>query len=533
LPATLSTWGGSTPNLSAGFISNPSSQRSLIDEARIQTIVFDILALPTVPNTRELLIEWIRRTRKRRLVDATGWWVAMDEEQSGVDFVDAALNLIESGCMDKHHFHLVSVFEQVRQAFLLPERSDRVARRIEAIRQAALVSQEENNRWRRKKAAPVKAVPIEQPVVVQEPVKSTGFVIMRPMAIRSGTALQLVTDMPPPLPLGAALPPLTESLPVQSSEHGSETSPSPSVNREASDPDQPGNDESEPSTAVQDMFVVRDLASEFKSGAALPSPLEMPQQTTRHRKGMSKMSVFSSETALEMASIFATRDSASRTSHRSLTSPEPETEPIPKLSTLAEESPRLMSETDPIDSLMTHSPARSRLQSVPLSDEVLSDGETVARESFDADVDEGEISPFPKATSPPRPIPDRSTSLQQNMPSTSTQPNSPSTPALGSILKRTPAATPDPSRFVLTMPSTLSQVLNLFEPGTSNLAAGLSPGMLEIELLRIIESERQKVSLQGQAWSRQDTVRVGWLLEEIRSTVSRGDPERYIFLARN
>lgn len=237
---------------------------------------------------------------------------------------------------------------------------------------------------------------------------------------------------------------------------------------------------------------------------------------TRHRKGMSKMSVFSSETALEMASIFATRDSASRASQRSLASPEPDSGPTPKLSPLAEESPRLPSENDPTEVIMTHSPARSRLRSIPLSDELLSDGEVVASDPLE--VADGEISPYPKATSPPRAIPDRSTSLQNTTSTVQLSPSSTFGPE--SILKRTVQPAPEQRRFVLSLPSTLSQILNLFEPGTTRLAPGLSPGMLEIELLKIVESERQKASLQGLIWSRQDTVRVSWLLDEIKHTVS-------------
>ena len=512
LPATLSTWGGSTPNLAAGNISNPISQRSLIDEVRIQTLVSDILALPTVPNTREILIEWIRRTRHRQLVEAKGWWVTMSGDLRGVDFVDDTLNLVESDCMDKHHFHLIPVFDHVRKAFLLPERSVQVLRRAEAIRQATSRVQEDRNRYRQGK-------PATEQGQGQEPVKATVLVIKRSTELTSGTALQLVTDT---FPLAEAdRSALAESVSGQPVEFcGTLDRPVPDRD-DSEELDQPGTDQSEPSTAVHETFVAPNTGSEMKLSAAFPSPLEPSHHATRHRKGMSKMSVFSSETALEMASIFATRDSASRSSHRSLASSEPEPEPIPKLSPLPEESPRPLSDNDPL--AIAYSPSQSRLRSIPLSDEVYSDGENNVRISFEGG--DGDISPFPKVTSPPRPIPDRTTSLQQGVPTSRSKVAD--GPAAGSILKRTPQATPDPNRFLLTMPSTLSQVLNLFEPGTTRLAPGLSPGMLEIELLRIIEAERQKISLQGQTWSRQETSRAAWLLEEIRLTVSSAG-QRYV-----
>lgn len=502
LPNTLATWGGSTPNL----ISTSAKPVDKFNDGG--DLLLDIIALPTAPNTKELLIEWLRRARQHRLMNSYGWWISVDDGESGVHYANNMLQNLEMGCLDHGQHHLIHVFDEIRQSFRLAQQSDDIVARSGKLRQETI--EYEASQYR----SSATSKQVQRPKIVHHNSHGPPFDEKRALAPSSGTALQLVTEVSPP------------ASAQQHPETGEHTYPaddvteSGAVRHNSSDESHRSSRGTASDTGHESNQILAFQASALKSDKVdTGSPrlsLEMPRHVAaRHRKGLSKMSVFSSETALEMASIFATRGSESRASVRRNSSPEPELEPeppLPKLSPLTEE-PRSISDFDiPEQSesmLVPATPPKS--QSVPLSEELdLPVGD-------EDELEDGTISPFPKPTSPPHSIPNRSTSLHHGGaggPATWS-----SAPMNGSTLKPTVQAQIAPAQTVPSLPSTLSQVMRLFEPGLTQLATSLTPGMLEIELLKIIESERQKALYAGREWNNDDVCRVMWLLKEIQTTV--------------
>ena len=502
LPNTLATWGGSTPNLTSGS-AKPADE---FDDAG--DLLLDIVALPTAPNTRELLTEWLRSARQYRLMKSYGWRISVDGGYSGVHDAENMLQALEMGCLDHGQHHLNHVFVEIRKAFRLRQQSDDVVSRTDKIRQELI--EYEALQYR----SSVTPKQVQRPKIVHHISYELTLGEKRTVAPSSGTALQLVTEVSPPKPAQQK---------VESGEHpyaAVEEPESRVVQLHSSDESQRSAGAETSDTGHDSSQIMAAQAGVVRSDkvdtASLRLSLEIPRHVAaRHRKGLSKMSVFSSETALEMASIFATRGSDSRASVRRNSSPEPEPEPeppLPKLSPLTEE-PRSISEFGgPDESESMAVPATpSKSKSVPLTEE------SELPVGSEHELEDGTISPFPKPTSPPHSIPNRSTSLHHGR--ADRQANWSNAPVNGSILKPRQAQTaPDSS--VSALPSTLSQVMRLFEPGLTQLATSLTPGMLEIELLKIIESERQKAVCANREWNRDDVSRVMWLLKEIQTTVS-------------
>jgi hypothetical protein len=491
LPNNLSTWGGSTPNLAIPFSSpSVSSVASMIKENQAETLLINILALPTLTNTRELVIEWIRKLRQQRLKDGTGWWLSDGKSVSGVEYMESVLESLELDCYEKKQYQLQTMFDAVRKAFLLePSQVHDRARAGEAAR-------------RYREASEGKIFPRSTLVtkVWQENDGPPSFKVHRPnVAIGEADTAQDV---------------LTASL-----------------STELRRPSLVGltaisEDKSSSSHSVEDSLITQNAlgllpADSIIAEAVEPVPprlsVEIPRALPRHRKALSKLSEAGSEMAMEMASIFATRDSNSRASNHTMSildhdgdiKPRPFTEDAahPNVSTIWEVEQNSSTEPGLV-------PAPVEPQTDDLSPSV--------SRNFPLEEDENDsISPFPKPTSPPRPIPDRSTSLLNETNSRSRN--------LGSNIERgrqsrTSSYNSDEvsatgSRMAYLQPSTLSQVLTLFN-GRGQLIPGLSPGMLEIELLKIVETERQKSLARARDWTQQDVDRVGWLIDEIRATVS-------------
>jgi hypothetical protein len=502
LPNTLATWGGSTPNLISGSVKPIDT----FNDAG--GLLLDIIALPTAPNTKELLIEWLRHARQYHLMKSCGWWISVDGGNAGIHHANNVLQNLEMGCLDHGQHHLNPVFVEIRKAFQLPQQSDHIVARTDKIRQEMI--EYEASQYR----SSVTPKQVQRPKIVHHSSYEPLLEEERTAAPSSGTALQLITEVPPPASAQHNLKIEEHTWPA------SDETESGAVRHNSSDESHRSSGALASDTGHDSDQILATRAGVLGSDKVdTGSPrlsLEMPRHVAaRHRKGLSMMSVFSSETALEMASIFATRGSESRASVRRNSSPEPEPEPeppLPKLSPLTEE-PRSISEfggpdeSEPI--VVPATPSKSK--SVPLTEEL------ELPVGSEDELEDGTISPFPKPTSPPHSIPNRSTSLHHGRPDRSaTWSNAPVT---NSIFKPTVQAQIAPDRSVSSLPSTLSQVMRLFEPGLTQLATSLTPGMLEIELLKIIESERQKASCAGREWNHDDVSRVMWLLKEIQTTV--------------
>lgn len=536
------------PTTSSSSLSSSSSSSRTWSDVTVKSLLDDILGLPTVPNTRELVIEWLRVLRRSRCQDGAGWRISIQEEQTGAEYADEVLDVLELECQGRKHADLVALFQAIRITWNLPL----------------------------KNGAPVNTThhePPVTPIISNRLLKPRRFIVHRPSPViipkataEQDSTLRRLSDTESQLPRTA---PLTASnhfnvgvLPLRkvSLRDGSGTWSSDTRSRASDEthrteftqfikhatsatlttesPHRGGNDVGSGGLVVNKVQHAAHHHHEPPARLSLEIPPHRPDRrnSSRHRRS-SKWSQASSEMCLDMASVFATRDSSSRASRYSiLTGLEHDWEGgETRLSPLVEETFRAVN-VEHTRAILTGAEPQ-RVLTAGASVEPTRMMESDARYAYPQP---RYRDPVPIALGNHSNLTPEVTHLVDSTSSTSQQVSSDTSNHLPRTVADMETTSPvDPkmtadsatlsSAAPLAMPSSppaaahsfslLAMVLALFDARLDSISA-FSSGMLEIELLKMVEFQRQKTVSSGLEWNQTCVDRMSWLLDELKLAVS-------------